>query len=298
MQLEQNKMFVSGFTIIRNAIKYDYPALEAIQSILPICDEVIVLVGNSDDNTLQLIQSIQSDKIKIHHSVWDDSLREGGKALALETNKAMDLINPKADWCFYIQADEVFPEIEIQKLKVSMLNNLENEEVEGLLFQYVHFFGSYNFIASSRDFYRNEIRVIRNNKQIRSYKDAQGFRISGRKLKVKKSGVSIFHYGWVRHPEMMSNKIKNFHQLWHSDEWIASQQKLNIAFDYNGIDSIDTFKGNHPQLMLKRISEKNWDFHPALNKKNIPFRKKILYLIEKLSGYRLGEYKNYQILNE
>lgn len=291
-------MFVSGFTIIRNAIQYDYPVLESIQSILPICDEVIVLVGESSDETLSLIQSIQSDKIKIHHSVWDDSLREGGRVLAVETDKAMDLINPKADWCFYIQADEVFPEKDIKALQLSMKLNLNNAKVEGLLFEYVHFFGSYSFIASSRDFYRNEIRVIRRNSTIRSYKDAQGFRISGRKLKVKKSGASIYHYGWVRHPEMMSHKIKNFHQLWHSDEWIASQKQLNEAFDYNGIDAIDTFKGNHPQVMLKRISEKNWDFQPALNKKNIPFRKKALYLIEKLFGIRLGEYKNYQILNE
>jgi glycosyltransferase involved in cell wall biosynthesis len=291
-------MFVSGFTIIRNASKYDYPVLESIQSILPICDEVIVLVGKSEDNTLELIQSIQSDKIKIHHSVWDDSLREGGKVLAVETDKAMDLIDIKADWCFYIQADEVFPEKDHLNLKLAMEKHQNNPNVEGLLFEYVHFFGSYNFIASSRDFYRNEIRVIRKNKNIRSYKDAQGFRILGKKLKVKKSGASIYHYGWVRHPEMMSNKIKNFHQLWHSDQWIQSQQQLNEAFDYNGIDAVDEFNETHPHLMLKRISEKNWDFQPALNKKNIPFRKKALYFIEKLTGFRFGEYKNYQILNE
>jgi glycosyltransferase involved in cell wall biosynthesis len=78
-------MFVSGFTIVRNAVRYDYPVVEAIQSILPICDEVIVLVGNSEDDTLALIESIGSDKIKIHHSVWDDSLRQGGIVLAIET---------------------------------------------------------------------------------------------------------------------------------------------------------------------------------------------------------------------
>ena len=128
-------MFVSGFTIIRNASKYDYPVLESIQSILPICDEVIVLVGKSVDNTLELIQSIQSDKIKIHHSVWDDSLREGGKVLAVETDKAMDLIDPKADWCFYIQADEVFPEKDHLNLKLAMEKHQNNPNVEGLLFE-------------------------------------------------------------------------------------------------------------------------------------------------------------------
>src|SRR5438128_218023 len=99
-------MFVSGFTIVRNAVKYDYPVVEAIRSILPVCDEMIVLIGNSEDETEALIESINSPKVKIHHSTWDDSLREGGRVLAVETDKAFKLINPAADWAFYIQADE------------------------------------------------------------------------------------------------------------------------------------------------------------------------------------------------
>ena len=62
-------MFIAGFTIIKNAIINDYPIVEAINSILPIVDEMIVLAGDSEDDTLQLIQSIKSDKIKIHRSV-------------------------------------------------------------------------------------------------------------------------------------------------------------------------------------------------------------------------------------
>ena len=81
-------MKVSGFTFIRNAIKYDYPIVEAIKSILPICDEFIIAIGNSEDETLQLIKNINSPKIKIIETVWDDSLRHGGQVLAIETNKA------------------------------------------------------------------------------------------------------------------------------------------------------------------------------------------------------------------
>ena len=83
-------MKVSGFTIARNAIKFDYPIVEAITSVLPLCDEFIVNVGKCDDGTLELIQSINSPKIKIIESVWDDTLREGGKLLAVETNRAFD----------------------------------------------------------------------------------------------------------------------------------------------------------------------------------------------------------------
>ena len=100
-------MKVSGFTFIRNGIKYDYPIVEAIKSILPICDEFIVAVGNSEDDTLKLIQNISNEKIKIIETVWDDSQRENGTVLALETDKAFKNISKDTDWCFYIQGDEV-----------------------------------------------------------------------------------------------------------------------------------------------------------------------------------------------
>src|SRR5687767_13472185 len=103
-------MKISGFIIIKNAVKNDYPVTEAIRSILPIVDEMIVSIGDSEDDTLSLIQSIASDKIRIVHSVWDPALRKGGEVLAVETNKALQHISPDADWAFYIQADEVVHE--------------------------------------------------------------------------------------------------------------------------------------------------------------------------------------------
>src|SRR5690606_1981462 len=103
-------MQISGFTFVRNAIQYDYPVVESIRSILPIVDEFIVSVGNSEDQTLSLIQSMQSPKIKIIESIWDDSLREGGRVLAIETDKAFSHVSEKTDWAFYLQADEVVHE--------------------------------------------------------------------------------------------------------------------------------------------------------------------------------------------
>src|SRR4051812_33586569 len=113
-------MKVSGFTIVRNAIKYDYPIVEAITSILPLCDEVIVAVGKSEDETLQLIRSIGSPKIKIIETVWNESLREGGKVLADETNKAFAGIAADADWAFYIQGDEVIHEKYLPVIREAM----------------------------------------------------------------------------------------------------------------------------------------------------------------------------------
>ena len=106
-------MKVTGFTFIRNAITYDYPIQEAIQSVLPLCDDFVVAVGNSEDATLDLIQGLGNPKIRVVETVWDDSLRENGAVLAVETNKAYQAIAKDSDWCFYIQGDEVLEEAPI-----------------------------------------------------------------------------------------------------------------------------------------------------------------------------------------
>ena len=103
-------MKIAGFTIIKNAVVNDFPIVEAIKSILPVVDEMIVLIGDSTDATIALIESIGDPKIKIHHSVWDKNLRKGGVVLAVETDKAFQYIDASFDWAFYIQGDEVVHE--------------------------------------------------------------------------------------------------------------------------------------------------------------------------------------------
>ncbi len=290
-------MKVTGFTIIRNAIKYDYPVVEAITSILPVCDEFVVAVGNSEDETLQLIKNINSPKIKIIETVWDDSLRQGGKVLAIETNKAFDAISADTDWCFYIQSDECVHEKHLAGIKEAMQQYKDDQYVDGLLFNYVHFYGTYNYVGNSRRWYRKEIRIIKNNKSIRSYKDAQGFRkTDNSKLNVKPINAEIYHYGWVKSPKAQQAKQENFHKMWHDDEWM----KKNIAeveeFDYSQIDSLEEFKETHPQVMQTRVNAANWNFKFDKSQIKISAKDKFLLFIERTTGWKAGEYRNYKIL--
>jgi hypothetical protein len=292
-------MKVTGFTIIRNAIKFDYPVLEAIQSILPICDEFIVGVGNSDDETLQLIRSISSPKIKIMETVWDDQKREGGLVLSIETNKVFDAISDDTDWCFYIQSDECVHENDLPAIKEAMIKYKDDKTIQGLLFDYKHFYGHYNYIGIGRRWYSKEIRVIKNNKTIRSYKDAQGFRTrSNEKLKVKKINASIYHYGWVKSPKAQQAKQENFHKMWHDDEWMKKNIPVVEEFDYSNIDLLEEYKGTHPSVYANRIAKANWRFVYDKNKVKIGFKLKFLHLIEKLTGWRVGENKNYLIIKD
>lgn len=289
-------MKVTGFTIIRNAIKYDYPVVEAITSILPICDEFVVGVGNSEDATLDLIKNINSPKIRIIETVWDDSLREGGRVLAGETNKVFDAIGPDTDWCFYIQSDEVVHEQYLSTIRSEMERYKNDKRVDGLLFNYVHFYGNYNYVGNSRRWYRREIRIIRNNKSIRSYKDAQGFRrTDNSKLKVKLIDAAIYHYGWVKPPKAQQAKQESFHKMWHDDEWMKKNIAAAEEFDYSGIDSLEAFKGAHPKVMQLRIDQVNWQFHFDPSQIKLSLKDKLLLFIERRTGWKVGEYRNYEL---
>ncbi len=287
-------MKVSGFTFVRNAIKFDYPVVEAITSILPICDEFIVCVGNSDDGTEELIRSINSDKIKIISSVWDDSLREGGRVLAVETNKAFDAVSPDSDWAFYIQGDEVVHEKYLPVIKQAMEQYKDNKQMECLVFKYLHFYGNYKYVADSRNWYRREIRIIKNDKSIRSYRDAQGFRRGKKHLKGKLIDAYVYHYGWVRNPRFQTAKISNFEALYKPDEKLTI--KKDELYDYNSVSSLRLFTDTHPKIMQARVDAMDWDFEFDVTQKSIPLKYRVLDFIERLTGKRFFEFRNYKLV--
>jgi hypothetical protein len=290
-------MKISGFTIIKNAVVNDYPVVEAIRSILPVVDEMIVLVGDSKDETEALIRNINDPKIKIHHSVWDKNVREGGAVLAIETNKAFGLIDPASDWAFYIQADEVVHEKYYAAIKEGCRKYKDDKRVQGLLFRYLHFYGTYQYIGDSRKWYDHEVRIIRNDKSITAYRDAQGFRVGSAKLKVKPIDAYIYHYGWVKSPAQMMLKLKEVRKFWHKDaEEVPGEINPDDVFDFNDYDSLEEFKDTHPAVMQPRVDRQNWRVNIDPKKKRFSFTKKLLYHFEKATGIRLFDFRNYRII--
>lgn len=289
-------MKISGFTIIRNAIINDYPAVEAISSILPVVDEMIVSVGKSDDDTEGLIRSINSSKIKIVHSEWDLSKLPGGKVMAIETDKAFKEISKESAWAYYIQCDEVVHEQYHEAIRKACEQYEHQKEVLGLVFNYVHFYGTYDYYGNSRRWYNKEIRIIRNDARISSYRDAQGFRIDGKRLPCKLIDASIYHYGWVKNPKLMDHKLRNLSKNWMGKEMKKRIDGIEGVFNYDEYDSMEIFKGTHPQVMQKRISKKNWHVEIDVTRKRFTFKKWVMYILEKITGKRLFSFRNYEII--
>jgi hypothetical protein len=271
-------MKVSGFTIIRNGVLYAYPFREAILSVLPLCDEFIVNVGKSDDNTLEIVKSINDERIKIFESEWDMNIREGGKVLSIETNKALQRC--AGNWRFYIQSDEVLHEKYIPEVKSKMNMYLNDDKVEGLRFRYKHFYGSYDYIQDNyRKWYVKEVRVIKKNPDIVSMGDAMNFAHSNyQNLKVKDIDAEIYHYGWVRPPENLLNKRINFEKLYHGEEKV--NEIINKISNYDDLGNLKRFTETHPKVMEEIIKKSTWNFDPKLDKQKPEFIRKLLIFLE------------------
>lgn len=313
-------MKISGFSMVRNATKLYYPVRESIESILPIVDEFVVALGNCDpdDHTQEEIESIGSDKIRIIHTTWDLETYPHGGEYAHQTDIAKNACT--GDWLFYLQSDEVVHEQYLPVIEARCRELLEDKEVEGLLFDYVHFWGDYSHHIVSHVWYPKEIRIVRNDPDIHSWRDAQSFRrIPGfdgmdyfqkqgtYKLKVAAVNASVYHYGWVRPPRMMQKKRRSFvtdlQGKARSDAYFKTQQEL---FDYGDLSKHRVFKGAHPAVMKRFIDRFNWAddllVQPAIpgDHKHDRLKYRMLTFLEQtfLGGRQIGGFKNYTLLNK
>ena len=315
-------MKISGFSMGRNVDKLYYPIKESVMSILPIVDEFVIAVGkgDEDDRTRKLLESIDSPKVKIIDTEWDLEKYPNGTENAHQTDIAKE--HCSGDWLFYLQADEVVHEKYLPVIQKRCEELLNDHEVEGLLFRYKHFWGDYEHYHFSHRWYKKEIRIVRNDPEIRSWESAQSFRrIPGfdkknyrqqegtYKLKVADVDAEIYHYGWVRPPKLMRKKMQALDTI-HKGAGEAEKRALkNRNFDYGPLQKLQTFKGTHPAVMNDWMKKFDWkdelqyEGEPSdTRKKHAHERRKyrlVTWLENNLLGGRtLGGFKNYILLKK
>jgi hypothetical protein len=237
-------MKVSAFTFIKNGQILGYPFLQSIQSILTIVDEFIINIGESEDDTLMMIQSLASPKIRIIKSHWNDSMQDRGYVYGQQ--KMIAQFNCTGDWAFYIEGDEVYHENELEQIKKSMEMHLNDSNVEALVFDFYHFYGNSNSYLDSPGWYRSEARIIKNS--LRTYAPDGLFWLvldsnkKGRYPRAKHTGASCYHYGWARSEDQMNLKVSKVQMYWSTKP---------VKIDYSQMDQsiIKEFKGTHPKVM-------------------------------------------------
>ena len=290
---------ISGFTFIKNGLTLGYPILESVLSIEPICDEVIINVGfnnvecTEDDGTWDyLTKNLTGAKYKFVKSWWDPNIQKSGLILSQQTNIALS--HCTGDYCQYIQGDECVHEDDLPIILKGVEEMEKNKAIDGLIFNYMHFYGNVDTFKYTRNLYRREVRLIRNHKGIKSWLDAQGFRhANDTKIHARLIDARIFHYGWARAEQVMKKKVKVFDTFYHGDV----EQERAKSFKYERNWGLRKFKKTHPKVMKDWI-EKNRNpmdlmSLPLTLDWNVPG---LVFTdaIEAVTGYRLGEYKNYR----
>jgi len=285
-------MKVSAFTFIKNGQVLGYPFLQSIKSVLPIVDEFVINVGESEDDTLALIESISSAKIRIIYSKWNDSMQDRGFVYGQQ--KMIAQYNCTGDWAFYVEGDEVYHENELEKIRESMKVNLNDQNVEALVFDFIHFYGNSNSYINSPGWYRSEARIIRNS--VRSYAPDGLFWLvldsnkEGRYPKARHTGAICYHYGWVRSEEQMNLKSKKVKKYWGEN-----YEKI----DYSQMDQsiIEEFKGTHPEIIKNWLPKESGIFKTNANYKLTKKQKKhqLMIKLEKFFGIELSK-KHYKLI--
>jgi glycosyltransferase involved in cell wall biosynthesis len=294
-------MKISGFSFAKDIEKLYYPFAESIKSILPICDEFVIAIGKGGpgDKTRKIVEDIGSQKIKIIDTDWNAATYQKGLILSQQTNVA--LRECSGDWCFYIQADEVVHEKYLQIVYDRCSGLLCDDDVEGLLFGYKHFWGDYDHYHISHAWYPNEIRVIKNHRGIESWGDAQSFRCKEEKIKVVRVNAEVYHYGWVRPPDLMQTKKKSIGKFWGENDHSAVTK-----FDYGSLENVPNFTETHPAVMKEWISRMNWKDQlqykgkSLVRNKHERFKYRLLTFLEQkmLGGKQIGGFKNYILLDK
>ncbi len=284
---------LSGFTIVRNAVQLDYPVIPAIRSILDICDEVVVNVGKSEDGTRDLVAGLGDPRIRILDTEWDFSCGSG--ALSIETNRAMAAC--RGAWGLYIQADEVLHETGAAILVANLREWHGDPGVEGLLVDYVHFYGDFDTIATNRHWYRREVRCVRLGADIRSYQDAQGFRVGAdlRRVRARATGARMFHYGWAGPSQAVRRKLAASKEIFtEAVDRLEARAARRHALDWTPL--LRPFRGTHPEAAREWIAARRDGRERAVGPRSFRLGHLRLYLsdwIERLTGARVFEYRNY-----
>jgi hypothetical protein len=284
---------VSGFTIVRNAIKLDFPLEASVRSILPICDEVVVNVGRSEDDTLELVRSIADPRIRIIETDWDMTRRN--TVLGFETHRAMRACTHP--WGVYIQADEVLHERGAAALSAAIQSTDGDSRVEGLLVRYLHFYGGFDTVATHRRWYRREVRAVRLSPEldIRPYQGAQGFRVgpSHRRIRARLTEAEMFHYGWARPAQALREKRDLGRTMY---PWRNADVTLPLLAWMPGLRR---FKGTHPKTVQDWIDARKFDPERVIAPRQFRWRFLRYYIstaIERITGARVFEFRNYEIV--
>jgi len=290
-----SRLRIAGFTLVSHAVRLDFPIVPVIRSLLQVCDEVVVNVGPAEDGTLDRLAEIRDPRMRVIRGAWDPCA--AGRMLAVESNRALASLD--ADWAIYLQADEVLHEADAPRLRAALEEACADQRVEGLLFEFLHFYGSFRRLATNRTWIRREVRAVRPGSAVESYAEAQGFRTrpTGRRVRARSTGCRVFHYGWARPIAALNAKRELDHALYHARD--GRPMRALIPGRLPRQIGLVPYADSHPAVVQAWIAEREGSLPGDLAP--LPWSPRqvqlaLLHGLERLTGWRPFEFRNYAMV--
>lgn len=278
---------ISGYTFLRNGVKLGYPFVESLRSLLPLCDEVIVALGDCADGTEEALLAIGDPKLRIIRTQWNERMQDRGFVYAQQ--KMIAHYNCTGDWAFYLEGDEVLHERDIETIRAAVNRHHDDARVEAFAFRYLHFYGSPATLAVSPGWYRTEVRLVRNT--LRWFAPDGLFSVvmdknkRGRYPRAVLLDTQIYHYGHARRGEYMTKKTASVEKYWGGEPRPHAYANIDAQ-------AIAPFAGTHPAIVagwLRDHAEK--EFTPDNSRRPTRKEKKhrLMMALEKLFGLELSK---------
>jgi glycosyltransferase involved in cell wall biosynthesis len=288
-------MKISGFTFLRNAQKFGYPFVESIRSILPIVDEFVVALGPCDDNTEEMVRGIGDPKIRIIPTQWNERIRNDYslKGFVYGQQKSIALFNCTGDWAFYLEGDEVVHENDLPKIRAAMEKYLDDEKVEALVFDYLHFYGNANTYAWSPAWYRTAPRILRNTIPAWAPKGlfflVMADHKRGRYPRAAHTGATIYHYGWLKTEQQITMRKQSVAKFW------SNNPRPPVVYADIDPQILRRFSGTHPLVAQNWLPPADGLFQADPNHKLTSREKKhrMMLKLEQWFGFRFNK-KHYR----
>lgn len=246
---------ICGITMVKNAVKYDYCIKEAIESMLPVCDHVICVYVESEDGTLEILNSIDSNKLQIielPESEWD--VIQGKERLSYITNIGIQSADKLGfTYVLYVQADEVLSEKSYDSIKKAVNDNQEAymcRRINLWKSPYLELDVPINRLPCSN--YVIRLAKVR----YRAVDDAES--IGAHCNFDYAEQIKIWHMGFVRKKEVMKSKIINMQvgvfSMGDYDRKLDMAEVFNPDLWFNPEEDLKPISEPLPQLI------ENWAF--------------------------------------
>jgi glycosyltransferase involved in cell wall biosynthesis len=242
---------LTGVTMVRNGIQYDYCFLETIRCLEAMCDEVIVVVPDCTDDTFDtVIANVNHTKTAVVTPTlkWDEV--QGKEKLSVFSNFGLNLVTE--GYVFYLQADEI-----VHENSFAWIRQAVKRGSNGYMVHRINLWNTpYEELSVPHEKMPCSAYVIRLAKA-GSYcvDDAESLAVDGLDISLQDK-IDIFHYGFVRQRDVMKAKVINMQQQVFAMENYDSrldQSEIFNPFAFFTKEELKPIDKTHPKFIKEWI---------------------------------------------